>query len=477
MMSVQHGAAKTLGCEMFGAMAQVARDVIAENGMSDTIDIIAAKSTDIELPMRPDIIISELLDSALLGEAVLLSHADALQRFITHDSGVPIDQRVLPHSADIFVTLIESQEMRDMVDIAELKLGFSPFRDPYAHQCSAGWSCLPLHWFELQRRGGRYLSETMKALHVEMFRCDENAMSGSNSIEVHASSAGFMHGVLLWWNLYLLSPELDPERSLFYSTAPGAQNWQDHWVQVVYPLAKPLQVEVGDKLEVTVSHDGLKLSVEVSKASDACCKRSRSESDDFGEGMCTCGWHMLCNVDRVQMLHDPKYITAMHTAITEAIENTPEKGVVLDVGDSSLFSMYCGKTAMQHSKEVYVLSLERKMFSRMFHAQLTDASENNICNVTILDEEEFGAFCTQKEFEIEEDNVISSEHIALLFCECFFYQMHTQPLMAALSYLYTRQLLTDKISASTIVLPEAALVRCAVFELADLHISHGVVKR
>ena len=87
MFAARHGAEFVLGCEMFDAMASIAESVIEKNNLAGTINVISAKSTSIESlsPVRPDILVSELLDSALLGESCMYSHADAIQRFM--DSG------------------------------------------------------------------------------------------------------------------------------------------------------------------------------------------------------------------------------------------------------------------------------------------------------------------------------------------------------------------------------------------------------
>lgn len=84
MFAAKHGAELVLGCEMFEAMASIAESVVKRNLLNDKINIISAKSTSIESlsPVRPDILISELLDSALLGEACMYSHADAINRFM-----------------------------------------------------------------------------------------------------------------------------------------------------------------------------------------------------------------------------------------------------------------------------------------------------------------------------------------------------------------------------------------------------------
>jgi predicted RNA methylase len=72
---------------MFDTMASIAQEVVAHNGFENDIIVINGKSTDIEsLPVTPDILISELLDSALLGESCIPSHADAIERFLNTTS-------------------------------------------------------------------------------------------------------------------------------------------------------------------------------------------------------------------------------------------------------------------------------------------------------------------------------------------------------------------------------------------------------
>lgn len=89
MFAARHGAGQVIGCEMFEAMASIAKAVVKCNDYSDIIEVIPGKSSSIEslLPLKPDILISELLDSALLGESCMHSHADAISRFMTDNVG------------------------------------------------------------------------------------------------------------------------------------------------------------------------------------------------------------------------------------------------------------------------------------------------------------------------------------------------------------------------------------------------------
>jgi protein arginine N-methyltransferase 7 len=100
MLCGRHGAAHVFACEMFDKMAQIAQENVISNDFTEIITIIPCKSSDIEnLPIPADIIVSELLDSALLGEAVIPAHSDAIGRLINEElDGIilPISERVIP---------------------------------------------------------------------------------------------------------------------------------------------------------------------------------------------------------------------------------------------------------------------------------------------------------------------------------------------------------------------------------------------
>lgn len=100
LASARAGAHPVFACEMFQKMASIAADVVTANGMDDHVAVIPYKSSDVsELPMPPDIVLSELLDSDLLGEAVIMAHSDAINRFMDPNAShvVPIQDRVIPN--------------------------------------------------------------------------------------------------------------------------------------------------------------------------------------------------------------------------------------------------------------------------------------------------------------------------------------------------------------------------------------------
>ena len=312
MFAARHGAEFVIGCEMFEEMATIAESVVERNNFNDKIQIIPAKSTDIDslLPIQPDILVSELLDSALLGESCMFCHADAISRFMkfsnetnNNEDLIPIAERVIPYNAEVYATLIECEEIKHLVSLEAISLhGSTPYRDEAARGCRGGWPLIPVHWREMEARGGKKLSQSQVVLVVDFYHGfdsnkkefpiagdgiindDDNDIDMVNGDEmdrekeeneiekedydfgegcfetdVLVTTEGTVHAVLLWWNTFLLSPIIDPERKLSYSTAPEAQNWQDHWLQVVFPLPESIDCKIGDVIRLKIAHDSLRL--------------------------------------------------------------------------------------------------------------------------------------------------------------------------------------------------------------------------
>lgn len=92
----------------------MAAQVVQTNGLEETVQIIASKSCDIDSGLFvADMIVSELLDTALLGEGCLPSHRDAVARgLIRH--GEDMEDRIMPHSAEVFACLIHSDRVASM---------------------------------------------------------------------------------------------------------------------------------------------------------------------------------------------------------------------------------------------------------------------------------------------------------------------------------------------------------------------------
>src|SRR3546814_15909770 len=77
------GARHVIACESNPAMAELAREIIADNSLADTITVLAKSSfqidpqTDFPAGLRPNLIVAEIFDATVIGEGALASFAHA----------------------------------------------------------------------------------------------------------------------------------------------------------------------------------------------------------------------------------------------------------------------------------------------------------------------------------------------------------------------------------------------------------------
>jgi type III protein arginine methyltransferase len=560
MMCIRHGAEFVIGCEMFEAMADAARLVVEQNGLSEKILIVTAKSCDIDsLPFSPDLIISELLDSALLGEGVLPSHRDAIDRFLEQSlpsndesgsEGDDVCDRVIPHSATIFGTLVQSPEVAHLWSVSDSLCfeGLSSARktnwsEDEVHSSLCQWSrMLPAHWIErFESRGGAVkLTDPTPLLSAEFFhgtdpREGEGEEEGAAVETVRSQLTilrnGVVHGLLCWWTLELVSATLrsrvTDESLLRYSTAPGSQRWQDHWQQVVLPFpGEGIPCREGDVLVIATSRDALHVWCEVESVqrgdtlllpphwveeqqtpTSPSTKKQRVEPTHTPPD-CSCGWHLLCSSDRLSALNDSLAMArwrdgtrALIQQMTHHLSSSPgSTAVICDLSDGSALALLIASQLSSPLADpnwrigVRVVSVERKQLSALFFSQIFQSNEHTTGDlVTVVSEEEWsdaldeintaqGPFAAllndSPEDSLDSAALASQPTLVALVSDCFSYQMHSQPVMAALSFLYTvrdlslRNLLCTH-PALLVVAPRRARIMTAAFQLHDLSVSHG----
>ncbi len=498
MMAKKSGAEQVVGCEMFSTMASVAERVVEDNGMSESVQIIAAKSTDID-GFKADMLVSELLDSALLGESCAFSHSDAIERLLLEQDTnmmVPIEERVIPHSANIYGRLIECKELDRMHSVDGVRFAGSgtPWRNEEASQCSGGWPAIPVHWQRLQERSAaKLLSEEAPLLGFEFFRSginDRDVVSASTDVTV--SQTGMVSGLLLYWNLYLLSPEVDPERECLYTTRPGGGHWQDHWVQCVFPFRKPTALTAGQTVTVTGYHNHMNIWFEASfdQSQGETKKRTRPPEEGVALTQCSCGWHLLHPVDRLLMINDARRNQLFEAEVKKAIKLSlslptaaDERAIVLDVGDASVLGLAAGRylqrenaaAATGKQRQVLVVSKESKLLSRLFYDRL---GGNNGLDDTLYcwDGEDFSEILS---FFDEDEGAVSDMHgrqlrIAALISDTYHFQMSAKSTWQMLAFHYKRTAVAPLLLRGAPIVPSRARVMAVAFELTDLYVSHGV---
>ena len=188
----------------------------------------------------------------------------------------------------------------------------SPYRSAISENCTGGSVLIPVRWHEVERRGGKQLSKSQKLAEFLFYQSEQPGAPADSGVvsELIVTRPGVLHGMLLYWDLKLLSHTLDPTESISYTTSPNSsQNWQDHWVQVVFPFASDgINVSEGDIIKVALYNDGVNIWLELvsvcphgvtvgtkRKAHDITSAEENTKNLPLTSPVqCSCGWHLLC---------------------------------------------------------------------------------------------------------------------------------------------------------------------------------------
>ncbi|POM58484.1 Arginine N-methyltransferase [Phytophthora palmivora] len=429
MFAATHGAEHVYACEMFVPMAEIAEQVTAANH-PDKITVFKLRSTDLKvapekqldkdpkamyhLPRRADMLVSELFDSVLLGEAVLPTIRHAMQHLLTPDAVI------VPERATVFAQVIESEpiyhfnsfevpeKQKEATDPRKAKLA----RSDTAWQCEGGKPALPVHFRALEK-DSKLLTKPTKVLSFNFTKLTTGAAEYHETV-VDVIEAGKVQAVLMWWEV-----SFDEDNSVVYSTKPGAQNWQDHWVQVVFPLVGNIQARPSEKLILRAHHDDIRIWFDVEAAPD---KDSPKK---------------------------PKRTVILLVA-----------KLMLHISDGSLGALL----AATHKQVSSVTSIESKEVSaRIFDQILT----YNDANAEVLNSGVKGLLPEHLHGE--------PSSVDLLVGEPFYYSMQNLPLWQAFNFWLRRSAIDRLLHPKAQVLPARGRVLAQAVQFEHLHQCFGAV--
>jgi len=237
MMAARAGAAAVVSCEMVPAIAGKAAEIVARNGYSDRVRVIAKHSSmldaETDLGGRADVLVSEIVDSALLGELVLPAHEHAVRDLLKPGA------RVIPARGVVRVALgYDRHKTRDLTNIAGFDL--SAFRSlaPPARLIQVGDERLTLR------------SDT-----ADLFSFDFASAycpPAEASVDL-VSNGGEINGVAQWIALTL-------DEATHYEVRPAAGAFSA-WLVLFYPFAQEIGTVPGEKIKVYGAHDREHLTI------------------------------------------------------------------------------------------------------------------------------------------------------------------------------------------------------------------------
>jgi type III protein arginine methyltransferase len=233
MMAARAGAGAVASCEMNRAVADAAAEIVALNGYSERIRIIAKHSADIDpdsdMGGRADVLVSEIISNDVLGQSVLPVMEDAAARLLKPGG------KMIPASARLRVALAHWSGLDERLPGE-----------------AAGFDISPFHRLDrVPRRLGRgdegltVLSEP-----ADLFAFDF-ASGGPFAPERATLSLragdGPVNGIVQWIHL-----RLDDLTDYENDPAPGRSSC---WACLFYPLKRELEAKAGRLVTVHGAHN------------------------------------------------------------------------------------------------------------------------------------------------------------------------------------------------------------------------------
>ncbi|MGD9192784.1 MAG: 50S ribosomal protein L11 methyltransferase [Desulfobacterales bacterium] len=231
IMAARAGAKRIYACEIIRPIADVAKAVIAANGYSDRIDVINKKSDElvlgVDIPYKLDLLITETIDSALIGEGIIPIIKHAKECFLKDNA------EIIPRGARVFATLLDSQEIYEM-NHADRAVGLDV--SPFNSLSTNGAYPVRLKMFK-----HKFLCEPFEICEFD-FKSDQLK---PRNIEISISSpdTGTCHAVAFWFDLYL-------DEDTTFSSSP--LNPKTHWKQAVQCFPEPIHIRDNEALQLSV---------------------------------------------------------------------------------------------------------------------------------------------------------------------------------------------------------------------------------
>lgn len=471
MIAAREGAKHVDAVEMFLPLAQLAESVVRENALEAVVDVYGGhKSTDmsVEEHERYDILVTEIFDSALLGEAVLPVMSHARQKLLKSNA------LTVPASAKMYAQLVESAALFGTWH--DLSAETFPFhRSQASFKCNGGSRVIPVQLDALSEDDYTLLSDAF-----ELFSFSLSPESGElppesvvRRLEVPVTSAGVPHAVLLWWELDLVG-----DGSIMYSSKLGAERWQDHWLQGVFPL--PLATgdyREGEVVTLSAGHTDMEVWFSLDP-------KARSPR------LCSCGFHSLrggpariCALGRSyrtdRMRQRLNKTLVYHLNALRATEGKQGKGRSgVRVIDISTGSSLCGLLAAEIGSaacSVHVTSLETEAdessMDCLLYQQVADTWERDGKLYCGADDKEgagrstFSIVHSVEELEASMD--ASTELFDVLVTEPWHPAMSGYPASLAASIWLRRAALATLLSPRVRCVPAHCAVRAMLVEFAD----------
>jgi enediyne biosynthesis protein CalE3 len=232
LLACRAGARRVFAIEV-GPVGRLAERTVSRNDLMDRITIVKGLSTEVRLPEKVDVIVSETVGNAAFDEGIIGYLADARERFLAPGG------RVIPRSLSLMVAPVRDLQLHERLVGAWKKsvAGFdlSPLL-PFAAQ--------QLHFVTFQSE--QIASESRRAVTVDLERVVDPFVAGK--IELELTADGPIAGFGLWFEAELADGV--PLSSLLPTQT---QSWSHGFLS----LLEPIPAKRGDLVQLEIAtHNG-----------------------------------------------------------------------------------------------------------------------------------------------------------------------------------------------------------------------------
>jgi type II protein arginine methyltransferase len=230
LLALRAGAGHVVSCEMNPAVARMAAEIAAVNGVADRLRVVPKKSDALivgeDLARPADVIVSEIVDNTLLGEHVLPVHRDAVSRLLRPGG------HVIPGGGAIIVALGHDSTL------ARRRMGEHAGFDLSAFNQLAS----PSHSVSADSPGLRLLSQPVP-LFGFAFGSPQTWPDPQAEVAAVAQD-GIANTIIQWIRLDLDRSGAD---DAVYEVTPGQNSC---WAVMSWPLTSPRPLRAGQILRI-----------------------------------------------------------------------------------------------------------------------------------------------------------------------------------------------------------------------------------
>jgi protein arginine N-methyltransferase 1 len=211
---------------------EIASEIAARNGLSETIAFISGSSLEVEIPEQADVLVTETIGNVGFDEGISTWVADARTRFLKQDASV------VPGRVDAVASLVSVPRDYRTVEKWSQRLHTLDFTSLTRIIRNN------LQWTDLSPAA--IVSEPAVVFGTD-FSAEPGPLAGS--VRVKAIKDALVHGIGVWFQARLTP-------SVQITNAPP--NTVPSWEQGFLPLDEPIELAAGDhvRLEVSSSDSG-----------------------------------------------------------------------------------------------------------------------------------------------------------------------------------------------------------------------------